>query len=133
MDAPTSDLRKMEEARAQLDSSSIACSKQLKERTNLFMAGAITIGRSVSHARTTHVARLSHIPAASLASVFAESGAIRIISAHLKVTAQRVSWQLLGDFKPVVRSRGLPFYASTHVPIAHGHIGRTQGNHNILS
>ena len=49
---------------------------------SVFMAGANTTGRATSHARQTHVRQLSASPAASLASVFASSGAITNRSAQ---------------------------------------------------
>lgn len=49
----------------------------------VFMAGQKNNGLSKFHARVVHNSRLSHIPPAILANVFASNGAISITSAHL--------------------------------------------------
>ena len=49
----------------------------------VFIAGAKTTGLLNSHARNTHVSKLSHKPLANLARVFALRGATRRTSAHL--------------------------------------------------
>lgn len=49
----------------------------------VFMAGQKNNGLSKFHARVVHNSRLSHIPPAILANVFASSGAITMTSAHL--------------------------------------------------
>lgn len=49
----------------------------------VFMAGQKNNGLSKSHARVVHSSKLSHIPPAILANVFASNGAMSITSAHL--------------------------------------------------
>lgn len=72
---------------------------------SVFIAGAARSGREKSHARTTHVRRLSQSPFAAFASVLAESGASRSTSAHLRSSMWRTGssrlFQQLHSFSSV--------------------------------